>query len=72
MSRLVGPDAELPSVAARRADLAAHVDRIVADWPALTEAQIGRIAALLRSDTRAPIAPRPEPTPPAVHLGEAS
>jgi excisionase family DNA binding protein len=31
-------------------DLDAHVDAIVASWPALSDEQLDRIAALLRSD----------------------
>ena len=34
--------------------LAAHVDAIVASWPKLSDEQLDRIAALLRSDQRQP------------------
>lgn len=35
------------------AELQAHAERLVADWPELTEAQIERLALLLRPIRRA-------------------
>ena len=35
------------------AELQAHAERLVADWPELTEAQLDRLALLLRPTRRA-------------------
>jgi hypothetical protein len=35
------------------AQLVEHIERIIADWPPLTDEQLDRIAALLRAGSRA-------------------
>lgn len=42
-----------------REELRAHAEALVADWPDLTEAQLDRLAVLLRTGSRSATHPNP-------------